>query len=219
MTAVEGPKSAGLLARAQNILMKPSAEWDVIEAEPATVQGLYLGYVCILAVLPVIGALLARILLAGVVGSMFGGAAGGAVGMSAALVSGIADGLIGYVLNLAVVYVVGLIINALASSFDAKPEPIHALKVAVYSGTALWVAGLFIWVPLIGFLLYLGALGYTCYLLYLGVARVMKPPADKAMVYTLVVIGSEILLVLVAWWITGMIVGMMFLGAMAGAHY
>src|SRR5690349_12360535 len=126
MTVAEGPRTAGIVARAQNILLKPTTEWDVIEAEPATVQSLYLNYACILAVLPVIGSLIAKVLLAGVMGSMFGGAAGGALGMSTALVSGIVGGLIGYVFNLAIVYVVGLIINALATSFDAKQDPIHA---------------------------------------------------------------------------------------------
>lgn len=224
MTVAEGPSSAGIMARAQNILLRPSAEWEVIAGESATTQGLFTGYACILAILPVIGALIAKVLIAGVFGSMLGSAMGG-ISMASALVSGVLQGVIGYAFNLAIVFVVGLIINALATSFDAKSDAIQALKVAVYSGTALWVAGLFIWVPLLGALLYLAALGYTCYLLYLGVAKVMQPPEDKAVVYTVVVIGAEIGLVLVAWIITSIIVGMVAIGgavatgaALGGVH-
>ena len=220
MTVAEGPSSSGLVTRAQNILLRPAAEWETIAGESATTQSLFTGYACILAILPVIGAVIAKVLLAGVLGSMFGGVVGG-VSMAGALIGGILQGVVGYAFNLAIVFVVGLIINALAASFDAKSDSVQALKVAVYSGTALWVAGLFIWVPLLGFLLYLGALGYTCYLLYLGVAKVMKPPEDKALVYTLVVIGSEIVLVLVAGMITAIIVGMAAIGgavATGGIH-
>ena len=38
-----------LVSRVQNMLLKPKAEWGVIDAEPATVQGIYTSYVMILA--------------------------------------------------------------------------------------------------------------------------------------------------------------------------
>ena len=62
MSVVGGSASTGLIARVQNILMKPAAEWDVIDGEPATVGGLYTGYACILAAIPAI---------ASVIGSFF----------------------------------------------------------------------------------------------------------------------------------------------------
>ena len=49
MAVVEGPRSASLISRVQNILMKPAAEWDVIDGEAATIPGLFTGYACILA--------------------------------------------------------------------------------------------------------------------------------------------------------------------------
>lgn len=205
MSVVGGSASTGLVQRVQNILLRPTSEWEVIAGEPATIQSLFTGYAAILAVLPLIGTLIARVLV--------GGVFGGGVGMAAALVAGIVLGILGYVLNLALVYVVGLIINALASGFDAKSNSIQAMKVSVYSGTALWVAGLVSWFPLIGWLIGLLALGYTCYLLYLGVSRVMKPPADKAVLYTLVVIGAQILLYFVVAILIGMVSAMAFMGA------
>jgi len=54
-----GPaSSASLVARVQAILLQPKTEWDKIDGEPATIQGLYVGYVCILAAIPVIAGLI-----------------------------------------------------------------------------------------------------------------------------------------------------------------
>lgn len=207
MTVAEGPRSAGIVARVQNVLMKPTAEWQVIAGESATTQGLFTGYAAILAVLPLIGTLVARVL----VGGMFGGG----LGMGLALTGGLVLGVVGYVLNLVMVFVMGIIINALATSFDAKSDSIQAMKVSVYAGTALWVAGLVSWIPVIGWLIGLAALGYTCYLLFLGLKHVMQPPADKAMAYTLVTIGAQIGLYIVVSIVIGMIAAMAFLGAAA----
>ena len=58
MTVVEGPKSVSLIARVQGILLRPTAEWDVIAGETATIPGLFTGYACILAAIgPIVGAL------------------------------------------------------------------------------------------------------------------------------------------------------------------
>ena len=207
MTVAEGPGTANLVARAQNILMKPTAEWQVIHGESATTQGLFTGYAAILAVLPLLGTLIGRVL--------FGGMIGGGLGMGMALTGGLVLGILSYVLNLVMVFVMGIIINAFASSFDAKPDSIQAMKVSVYAGTALWVAGLVSWIPVIGWLIGLAALAYTCYLLYLGLKLVMQPPADKALVYTLVTIGAQIGLYIVAGIVIGMVTAMFFIGAAA----
>jgi hypothetical protein len=207
MTVAEGPGTANLVTRAQNILMKPTAEWQVIHGETATTQGLFTGYAAILAVLPLLGTLIGRVL--------FGGMIGGGLGMGMALTGGLVLGILSYVLNLVMVFVMGIIINAFASSFDAKSDSIQAMKVSVYAGTALWVAGLVSWIPVIGWLIGLAALAYTCYLLYLGLKLVMQPPADKALVYTLVTIGAQIGLYVVAGIVIGMVTAMFFIGAAA----
>src|SRR3546814_19914555 len=82
------------------------------------------------------------------------------------------------------VWVLAWIINALAPTFEATRNPVQAMKVAAYSATAAWVAGVFQIVPSLG---WIGAiLGlYSLYLLYLGLPILMKAPAAKAMAYTL----------------------------------
>ena len=56
MSVVQQPSSSGLVARVTGMLKSPAAEWDVIDGEAATVQGLFTGYVCILAAIPAIAA-------------------------------------------------------------------------------------------------------------------------------------------------------------------
>jgi len=90
------------------------------------------------------------------------------------------------------VFVLALIIDALAPTFGGQKNPIQALKVAAYSATAAWVAGIFGLIPALGFLGLLGL--YSLYLLFLGLPILMKAPEDKAMGYTLVVIVAAIVL-------------------------
>src|SRR3546814_7289455 len=91
------------------------------------------------------------------------------------------------------VWVLAWIINALAPTFEATRNPVQAMKVAAYSATAAWVAGVFQIVPSLG---WIGAiLGlYSLYLLYLGLPILMKAPAAKAMAYPLAPIVAAIVL-------------------------
>ncbi len=196
--------SVGLVQRAMNILLKPGTEWGVIEPETATTQSLFLQYACILALIPAIGTLLAHL-----VGGMLAAAMLGGFSLMGALMGGIVAAVVNYFLSLAVTFAVGLLINVLAPSFDAKSDSIEAMKVSVYASTPVWVAGALSWIPLLGILVGLAAIGYGCYQLYLGIAKLMKPPADKAVVYTVVAILIEIVLSAIAFWVI-FIVGTLF---------
>src|SRR3546814_17289979 len=92
------------------------------------------------------------------------------------------------------VWVLAWIINALAPTFEATRNPVQAMKVAAYSATAAWVAGVFQIVPSLG---WIGAiLGlYSLYLLYPGLPILMKAPAAKAMAYPLAtIVAANVLL-------------------------
>jgi hypothetical protein len=101
-------------------------------------------------------------------------------------VAAISGAITTYIMSLITVYVLALIIDALAPTFQGTKNQMQALKVAVYSSTAAWLAGVFILIPALGFLQILGL--YSLYLLYLGLPRLMKTPEDKALVYTAIVI-------------------------------
>jgi hypothetical protein len=166
------------VARVKGILLSPSTEWDRIEREPATIGGLFTGYVCILAAIPALAGLIG--------GQVFGH---GALGISfkPSLGAGLTTAVLGYLGALVMTFVLGSVIDALAPSFGAEKNRVQAFKVAAYSGTAGWVAGVLQILPMLGFVVLLAAL-YGCWLLYLGLPRVMKAPADKAPGYAIVTI-------------------------------
>lgn len=209
MTTVEGPASGGLVSRARNILLSPKTEWDRIDGEPATVQGLYTGYICILAAIPAI---------CGIIGGLlFGMAALGALGPMF-IVPSVATAVVSYILGLVGVFVVAVIADALAPSFGGTKSQIQALKAVAYAMTAAWVGGILSIIPLIG---WLGALVggiYTLYLLYLGLGKLMKVPEDKTLGYTVVVIIVAAVVQWVVFAVVGSIVALAGLSAIgAGA--
>ena len=178
-----------LAERVKNLVVQPKAEWQAIEAEKHTVQGLYTGYVMILAAIPA---------LCGFVGlSMVGvGVLGSTYRMPVA--PGVAYLAMTYLFSLAWVYAFAMIIDALAPGFGARKDFPQALKVAVFSPTAMWIAGAFSVVPSLSIIGTLVSL-YSLYLLYLGLPIVMKALEDKAVPYTVVVIIVALVLsVLVA---------------------
>jgi hypothetical protein len=110
------------------------------------------------------------------------------------------------------VFLVSLVINALAPTFGGQQDSIQALKVAVYSYTPAWIAGALRILPLLGIFAIFAAL-YGLYLLFLGLPRLMKCPEDKALGYTAVVVVCAIVLSLVVGSIGAVIAGAGAIGA------
>lgn len=157
-----------LVARAKAILLTPRTEWPVIAGESTTVGDLYKGYIMILAAIP----------------AVFGFIGVARIGLGA----GLSSLLVSYALGLASVYVMALIVNALAPTFGGQKDSIQALKAVAYAGTAGWVAGVAQIIPFLGVLISLAAAIYSIYLLYLGLPHTMKCPPEKAAGYTAVVV-------------------------------
>jgi hypothetical protein len=187
----------GIVARIKALLLTPAAEWARIDEEPASVGGLYTGYIMMLAAIrPVCAAL----------GGLAFGYGFSFISYQPLLGPVLVAAVVEYALSLVGVYVIGLIIDALAPNFDAQKNPIQAFKVAVYSSTAAWVAGVFWIIPNlapIGGLLGL----YSFYLLYLGLPRLMKVPEAKALGYTVATVGVVVLGYLIMVVIAGSVIG------------
>lgn len=172
-----------LVERAKHILVTPRPEWEVIDGETTTAAALYTGYIIPLAAIGPI----ARVIGYSVLGIQFGTGTY-RVPIGAAITSAV----VMYVLSLAGVYVLALIIDGLAPTFGGTRNQIQALKVAAYSSTASWVAGVFSILPGLRALTLLGF--YSIYVLYLGLPVLMKAPAEKAGAYTAIVIVAAIVL-------------------------
>ena len=189
-----GTKS--LFERAKDIIMSPRTEWAVIENEPATIGGIYTSYVMILAAIGPI---------AGLIGQQVFGLG---YGIKPSLGFSIGTAVITYVMSLIGVYVTALIINALAPSFGGTKDMLRAFKVAAYSSTAAWLAGIFGIVPMLAILAIVGL--YSLYLLYLGLPRLMRVSEDKAMGYTVVVIIAWIVIYVLILFVVGLLVATFF---------
>jgi hypothetical protein len=118
--------------------------------------------------------------------------------------------ILSYVLSLASVYVLALIIDALAPNFGGQKNFMQAFKVAAFAPTASWLAGIFYIIPVLSILALVGL--YSLYLLYTGLPRLMKTPDDKAVPYTVVVIIVAIVLAIVV----GALAGLAVPGRMRG---
>ena len=186
-----------LVSRVKGILLTPKSEWATIDTEPATVGGLYTGYIIPLAAIPAI---------AGFIGNAFIGRLGYRWGTGAALTAAVV-GFVGAVVG---TYILALIIDALAPSFGGQKSQIQALKVAAFSATASWVAGIFAILPALAILSILGL--YSLYLLFLGLPTLMKAPQEKAMGYTVVVIVCMIVLYFIIGAVTLAVVGSAAMG-------
>ena len=204
MSIVEpGPASEPLVNRVKGILLSPAAEWDKIDGEPATIQGLYMGYVAILAAIPVIAKLIGGVVFGyGVLGVVY----------RPSIVNAVVGAVVGYVLALAMVFLLALVIDMLAPSFDGQKNQVQAFKVAAYTGTAGWIAGIFAIFPPLGLLAALGGL-YGLYILYLGLPKLMKAPPEKALGYTAVTIIVAIVLFVVVGVVTAAVGGAAMMGA------
>jgi len=125
------------------------------------------------------------------------------------LLYGVSSMLARYVLTLAMVYVLALIVDALAPSFGGTRDRLRALKLVVYGSTAAMVGGVFSLLPALWILGLLAAL-YSIYLFYLGLPTLMKCPQDKAAAYTAVVAVIGI--------VGGMVVGALAAASLPGMH-
>jgi hypothetical protein len=176
-----------LVDRAKNLILTPAAEWDKISSETHTVQGLYTGWIMILAAIPAI---------ASFIGYSIIGIGGFGLSYRVPVVSGIAHAIASYLLSLGSVYVFALVIDALSPNFGGQKDFAQAFKVAAFAPVASWLAGVFGILPALSILSLLGL--YSVYLLYVGLPRLMKTPAEKAMPYTVVVIVVGIVISLIA---------------------
>src|SRR5258708_19413930 len=164
--------------RIKGILLQPKSEWVAIEREPGEPGYLFPNYVMIVAAIPVICTFIARSIIG------FGPHRVGIVG-------GLLRAIVVYALSLAGVFIAAYIIDFLAGTFGARKNLDNAMKVSAYAPTAAWLAGVFNIIPALAILGILGL--YSLYLLHTGIAALMRPPAEKALLYPTAVIVSALL--------------------------
>ncbi len=187
-----------LIPRIKAILLNPKEEWAKIKEEKTTTMELFTGYAMILAAIPALAQFIGRAIVG--YNIPFVGWVRSGIG-SALLYS-----IIYYIFILVVVFVLGIIINALAATFNSEQNAADAMKLAVYSFTPAWIAGILYIIPPLSILTVLASL-YGLYLLYLGFnLPMLGTPKDKVLPFLVVTIIVSIVLMV----IMGVILGAVF---------
>jgi hypothetical protein len=154
-----------LVDRVKNILLAPKAEWPKIDAETATPQSIFTGYVLILAAIHPILTIV--------------------VSLGHAIVPAIVQ----YVVGLLITFVIAFIADALAPSFGGTKNFVKSLQLVAYSWTGVWIAaGIAALIPILGGLLMIAALIYAFYTFYLGAPVLGRASTEKAAGYTIVIL-------------------------------
>jgi len=151
-----------LVERVKAIMLTPGTEWPVIEQEPGRTSDLFIKYVAILAAIPEVAHLVGQSLIGGY----------------APIVPNLMRAVIVYIVTFVMVYIIAGVIDLLAPRFGGRKNFRNAVKLSVYSHTPLWLAGIFLAVPGLNFLLILGIYGF--YLLWIGLPLLMRIPNDRA---------------------------------------
>jgi len=176
-----------LVQRVQDMLIKPKETWPVIEVEATDIKAIYTQYLVFLAAIPAVATFIGF--------SVFGISMFGAT-IRVPILSGLVNLVVGFLLSLAMVYVLALIANALAPTFKGEKNLLNAFKLIAYGATAGMVGGIFNLLPALSMLGLIAAL-YSIYLIYTGIPVLMKAPADKALGYTAVLIVCGVVAALI----------------------
>ena len=175
-----------VLDRVKGILFDPETEWGIIAEEQTTIAELYKGYIVVLAALPAIFGFF-RMTVIGVDLPLIGT-------YHVSLFAGLAGTLLAYALSLIEVYVLALIIDALAPTFGAQQNRLQAFKTSAYALTAFWIAGIGQLLPLLAVLFALAGAAYSVFLLYVGLPRTMRCGTDTTIAYTAVSVIAAVVL-------------------------
>jgi hypothetical protein len=165
--------------RARGIMADPPSEWAKIDGEPGDVVQLLTSYVAPLAAIPALSSFIGACLVGVVVPGI------GTV--RASILQGFLGAAFGFVTACATVLALGLVINLLAPVFASQRSFERSFKLAAYSYTPFWLAGIFLLAPGLRFLIVLSV--YGVYLLWKGLPRLFGTPRSKIAGFTVVIVG------------------------------
>jgi len=167
-------KSEFILSRAYGLLKSPKAEWEQIRAEQTTIPAILIGYVAPLAAIQPVCDVIGKLL--------FGQLSSDTLSGVAALPEALVGGVVFWIVSVAIVGLLGIIVNAAAPHFDADADDLAAQKIAAYSMTPFYLSGVLLLWPPLGWLGMVG-LAAAAFVMYRGLPILMKAPEDRALSY------------------------------------
>jgi len=174
--------------RAKAMLLDPRAEWARIEQETGDLAYVLSRYVAILALVPAVFGFIG--------GSLIGVIVPGGALVHAPIFDGLFGAIFGYAMACATVLLLGLMIGLAAPLFHGRRDFGSAFKLAVYSSTPVWLAGIFLVLPGLRFLVLTAF--YGAYLLWLGLPRLMPAPEQRSRSFTVLIVMTAWLFIYIA---------------------
>lgn len=165
------------------ILFNPLKEWNLIRENNDTILGHYIRYLILIAFLPP---------FAWFYGSTEVGWTLGERVIRLTPESAMQIMILFYVAILAGVAGLGFMIHWMAETYEANSSTLSkGVGIAAYTCTPLFICGVTGFYPLLwlDMLLSLGAVGYTLYLLYIGVPIVMQIPQERGFLFASAMVG------------------------------
>jgi hypothetical protein len=170
---MESPRGWGVAARALAMLARPGRTFDRVAEESGDLEGLFRRYVALLAAIPAV---------CGVIGPLVFGFNVYNVGIHMSALGLILGAVVEYGLTIVAVYLAGLFVELTTPWFGGQRSRDRALRLAAYSATAVWVAGLAEIYPNLGLPLGILAAMWSLYALYVGLSRLMGVPDERRLI-------------------------------------
>ena len=174
--------------RVIGILTDPFAEWARIEVEPGETIALMIGTVAPLALVPAVFGFVGACIIGAVIP--------GKGEVRAPILDGLAAAFFGYFASFAVVLLLGLVITIAAPLFGGRRNFARALNLAVYSYIPVWLAGVFMLLPGLRFLMLFGF--YGVYILIAGLPFMTKTPQNNLLSFAALIIAFACALTFIA---------------------
>ena len=191
-----------IIKRVIAIITKPTEEWEVIKNESMKVGDMFTRYAIFLAAIPAI---------AGFIGFVLIGVSVMGFTVRYPMANALIWAIVTYVMQLVGIFVIGFVIDALATTFGAQKDMVGSIKTAVFASTPGWIAGILYIIPALSILAIIGGL-YGLNLLYLGLKIVKNPPQDKLVAYFTV----SLIVAAVVMWLASFITRTVTFGRFAG---
>ncbi|MGP8124435.1 MAG: Yip1 family protein [Nitrososphaerales archaeon] len=182
----------GTINRAIALVRNPVGFMTSDRDAPATVRSIMINYVAVLAAIPFFATLIGDLWYY----SLLGGYAGIFIGF--AFVSAVLT----YILDVIAVYVIGFVIQLLASNFGTAKDQVKSLKLSAYVFTPVFLISVLNIIPLLGILTILGVL-YGLYILYMGLPIVLGTAKDRVVPYLVTIV----VVTLIVYFVIAVIIG------------
>ena len=196
---LSSPSKVNVIDRAKNIIIQPDKEWNVIESEKPDTRQILTGYVLILAGAAAVAAFIGFAIVGfNVMGVAYRGMEWGLYQFLVVLAGAFLS-----------VFVTAFVVDTLAPSFNAEKNLDRSIQLVAYSFTPVWVGGLLAIIPAISFIGTLFGL-YCLYLMYTGLPKIKKVPAEKHTGYFVVTLIVTILVYVIVGWLLSTILMSIF---------